>query len=129
VPESQPKLKVFQPLFGSAVRRSPPGLDGEVPRLRFEHRRCVAILEEKTFKLVLQVVFGIEFGVFLQRLNPKELVGSLTPMDGNLWISGPVNNPHGIPIGLSTVGHEAFEVGLGDSMEGHEVVEIMAKKT
>jgi hypothetical protein len=28
VPEGQPKLKVFQPLLGGAVGRSPPGLDG-----------------------------------------------------------------------------------------------------
>jgi hypothetical protein len=28
VPEGQPKLKVFQPLLGGAVGRSPPRLDG-----------------------------------------------------------------------------------------------------
>ena len=78
--------------------------------------------------LVLQVVLDIEFGVFLQRLGPMEVAGSLTPIDGNLWISGPVDNPDGIPIGLGTVRHEAFEVGLGDSMASHDVVEVMPEK-
>jgi hypothetical protein len=44
--------------------------------------------------LVLQVVFDIEFGVFLQRLGPMEVVGSLAPINGNLWILRPVDNPH-----------------------------------
>ena len=76
----------------------------------------------------LQVVFDIEFGVFLQRLGPMEVESSLTPIDRNLWVSGLVNNPDGILIGLSTVGHEAFEVRLGNTMAGHDVVEVMSEK-
>jgi hypothetical protein len=38
------------------------------------------------------------------------------------------SNPHGISIGLRTVRHETFEVGLGDSMVGHDVVEVMPEK-
>ena len=72
MPKGQPKLKVFQPFLGGAVRGSPLGLDGEVPRLSLEHRGCVAILEAETFVLVLQVVLDIEFGVFLQRLGLME---------------------------------------------------------
>jgi hypothetical protein len=53
----------------------------------------------------------IELGVFLQRLGPMKVVGSLASIDGNLRISRPVDNPHGIPIGLGTVSHESFEVG------------------
>jgi hypothetical protein len=124
VPEGQPKLKVFQPFLGGAIRQSPPGLDGEVPRFRLEHRGCVVILEAETLVLVLQIMLDIELGVFFQRPGPMEVASSLTPIDENLWISRPVNNPHGIPIGLDTVGHEAFEVGLGDSMAGHDVVEV-----
>ena len=119
---------MFEPLLGGAVRGSPPGLDGEVPRFRLEHRGCVAILQAETLVLVLQVMLDIELGVFLQRLGPMEVAGSLTPTNGNLWVSGPVSNPHGIPIGLGTVCHEAFEVGLGDSMAGHDVVEVMPEK-
>jgi hypothetical protein len=78
--------------------------------------------------LVLQVVFDIEFGVFLQRLDPMEVAGSLEPIDGNLWISRPVENPDGIPIGLRIVCHEAFEVRLGNSMPSHDVVEFMLEK-
>jgi hypothetical protein len=64
VPEGQPKLKVFQPLLGGVVGRSPPGLDRKLPHFRLKHRGCIAILEVETLVLVLQVVLDIEFGVF-----------------------------------------------------------------
>ena len=80
------------------------------------------------FVLVLQVVHDIKFGEFLQKLGPMEVAGSFTPIDGNLWVSGPVNNPDGIPIGLRTIGHEAFEVRLGNTMAGHDMVEAMLEK-
>ena len=78
--------------------------------------------------LVVQVVLDIEFGVFLQRLGRMEVAGSLTPIDGNLWISGSVNNLDDIPIGLRTVGHETFEMRLGDAMASRDVVEVMLEK-
>ena len=54
-----------------------------------------------------------------------EVAGFLTPINGNLWISGPIDNPDSIPIGLRTVCYEAFEVRLGDSMASHDVVEVV----
>ena len=107
------------------LEEATPCLDGEVPRLSLEHRGCVAILEVETLVLVLQVVLDIKYGVFLQRQGLMEVAGSLTPIDGNLWVSRPVNNHDGIPIGLRTVGHEAFEVKLGNTMAGHNMVEVM----
>jgi hypothetical protein len=56
-----------------------------------------------------------------------KVADSITPMDGNLWISGPVDNLHGIPIGLHIVRHEAFEVRFG-SMTGYDVGEVMLEK-
>jgi hypothetical protein len=119
---------VFQPLLKIIVRQSPPSLNGEVPRLRPKHRECVAKLEAEVFVLVLQGVRDIEFGVFLQRLGPMELAGSLVPVDGNLRISRPVDNLDDILIGLRTVRHEVFEVRLGDAMASHDVVEVMLEK-
>jgi hypothetical protein len=46
----------------------------------------------------------------------------------NLRISRPVDNPHGIPIGLRIVNHESFEVRFGNSMTGHDVVEVVPEK-
>jgi hypothetical protein len=54
-----------------------------------------------------------------------EVAGSLTPIDGNVWISRAIDNPDGIPIGLRIVRHEVFEMRLGDSMAGHDVVEVI----
>jgi hypothetical protein len=79
-------LKVFQPFLRGVVRRIPPCLDGEVPHLHLEHRGCVAILEAETLVLVLQVMLDI---VFLQRLGPMEVAGSLTPIDGTFGSPDP----------------------------------------
>ena len=72
------------------------------------------ILESETFVFVLQIVFDIEFGLILQRLGPMGVASFLASIDGNLWMSGPVNKPAGIPKGLRTFRHEAFEMRLGD---------------
>jgi hypothetical protein len=117
---------VFQPFLRGAVKQSPPDLDGKVPCLCLEHIGCVLILEAEPFVLVLHVIFDIEFGVFLQILGPMEVANSLTPIDGNLRISRPIDNPHGIPIGLRIVCHKAFEVRLGDAIASHDVVEVMS---
>jgi hypothetical protein len=79
--------------------------------------------------LVLQVMLDIELGVILQRLGPMEIAGFLMPIDGNLWVSELVNNPHGIPIGLGTVRHEAFQVGFGDSMAAMTWLRLCQKTT
>jgi hypothetical protein len=52
------------------------------------------MLEVETLVFVLQVVLHIEFGVFLQRLAPMEVASFLTPIDGNLRNSRPVDNPN-----------------------------------
>ena len=54
-----------------------------------------------------------------------EVASSLTPLDRNLEIFGAIDDPHGVPIGLRIVCHEAFKVWLRDSMPSHDVVEVM----
>ena len=124
----QPKLKVFQPLLRGAVWQSPPSLDGIVPRPRLKHRGCIAIQEAKTFVLVLQVVFDIEFGVFLQRLGPMEVADSLRPLMGTFGLTKTLKNADNIPIGLRTVCHETFEMKLENFMPSHDVFEVVLEK-
>ena len=54
--------------------------------------------------------------------------GSPASIHGNLGISRPIDNVHGIPIGLRTLSHESFEVWFGKTMPGHNVVEIMPEQ-
>jgi hypothetical protein len=73
-------------------------------------------------------VLDIEFGMFLQRLGPMKVTGSLASIDENLRISRPIDNHDNIPIGLRTVSHESFEVRLGNSMPSHNVVEVVPEQ-
>jgi hypothetical protein len=45
------------------------------------------------------------------------------------WISTTINNSNGIPIGLRTIRHEAFEVGLLHAIFLHRFIEISPHDT
>jgi len=48
----------------------------------------------------------------------------------NHWlicISATIDNSNNVPIGLSVVGHESFEVWIGNTIIGHRLVYIMKK--
>jgi hypothetical protein len=77
------------------------------------------------FVLVLQVVLGIEFGVFFQGLGPMEIIRSFTPFDQNIGIFGTIDDPHGISFGLRIVRHKIFEMWFWDFMPNHDVIEVM----
>jgi hypothetical protein len=57
-----------------------------------------------------------------------EVASFLAPLDRDLGISGAIDDPYDVPIGLYSVRHEAFEVRLLDSMSSHDVVEVMPEK-
>ena len=57
-----------------------------------------------------------------------EVASSLAPLDWNLRISVAIDDPHGVPIGLRIIRHEAFEMWLRDFMPSHDVVEVMPEK-
>jgi hypothetical protein len=73
----------------------------------------------ETLVLVLQIVLDVELGVFLQRLGLVEIAWFFVPFDWNLGISGVIDNPHDVPIGLRISCHEAFEEWFRHSILSH----------
>jgi hypothetical protein len=57
-----------------------------------------------------------------------EKAGPLAALHYNLGIPGPVDDTHGVPVGLRTIGHESFKIRLWDSVSGHDVVEVVPKE-
>jgi hypothetical protein len=53
---------------------------------------------------------------------------ALTTLHGNFGISRTIHNANSVPIGLGTVGHEAYKVWMWDTVAGHDVVEVLPKK-
>jgi hypothetical protein len=49
---------------------------------------------------------------------------ALSVLHGDLWITIAIDDSDSIPIGLGTVLHEAFEVGILDAVLCHEIVEF-----
>jgi hypothetical protein len=79
--------------------------------------------------LVLHVWLDILLCVSFQRCSPLEETSALSVLHGDLWITAAINDLDSIPIGLCTVRHEAFEVGILDAVLCHEIVEFYPNDT
>lgn len=77
------------------------------------------------FVLVLQIVFGMKFGVFFQGTSLMEITPSLTAFNQNIGISRTIDDPHGILFGLRIICQKTSERWFWDSMPNHDVVEVM----
>jgi hypothetical protein len=79
--------------------------------------------------LVLQVWLDKLLCVLFQRCSPVEETSTLTVLHGDLWITTAIDDSDSIPIGLCTVRHEAFEVGILNAILCHEIVEFSLHDT
>jgi hypothetical protein len=79
--------------------------------------------------LVLHVWLNKLLCVLFQQCNPVEETSALTVLHGDLWITTAIDNSNSIPIGLCTIRHEAFEVGILDAVLCHEIVEFSPHDT
>ena len=53
-----------------------------------------------------------------------EKASSLTALHWNLRIPATIYNPNSIPIGLCTICHDSFEVGIRNSISSHDVIKV-----
>jgi hypothetical protein len=58
-----------------------------------------------------------------------EETSALSVLHGDLWVTTAINDSDSIPIGLGTVRHEAFEVGILHAVLCHEIVEFSPHDT
>jgi hypothetical protein len=72
--------------------------------------------------LVLHVWLDILLCMSSQQCGPVEETSMLSVLHGDLWITTAIDDSDIIPIGLSTIGHEAFEVGILNAILCHEIV-------
>jgi hypothetical protein len=79
--------------------------------------------------LVLHVWLDILLCVSIQRCSLVEETSALSVLHRDLWITTAIDDSDSIPIGLSTVRHEAFEVGIHDAVLCHEIVEFSPHDT
>jgi hypothetical protein len=79
--------------------------------------------------LVLHVWLDILLCVSFQQCSPVEETSALSVLHGDLWITTAIDDSDSIPIGLCTVCHEAFEVGILDAVLCHEIVEFSLHDT
>jgi hypothetical protein len=67
--------------------------------------------------------------VSFQRCIPVEETSTLSVLHGDLWITTAIDDLDSIPIGLRTIRHEAFEVGILDAVLCHDIVEFSPHDT
>jgi hypothetical protein len=74
--------------------------------------------------LVLHVWLDKLLCVSFQRCSLVEETSALSVLHGDLWVTTAIDDSDSIPIGLCTVCHEAFEVGILNAVFSHEIVEF-----
>jgi hypothetical protein len=79
--------------------------------------------------LVLHVWLDKLLCVSFQRCSPVEETSAFLVLHGDLWITTAIDDLDSIPIGLSTVRHEAFEVGILDAVLCNEIVQFSPHNT
>jgi hypothetical protein len=79
--------------------------------------------------LVLHVWLDKLLCMLFQRCSLVEERSALLVLHGNLWITTAIDNSDNIPIGLYTVCHEAFEVGILHAVFSHEIIEFSPHDT
>jgi hypothetical protein len=79
--------------------------------------------------LVLHVWLDILLCVSFQQCSIVEETSTFLVLHGDLWITTAIDDSDSIPIGLCTVCHEAFEVGILDAVLCHEIVEFSPHDT
>ncbi len=62
------------------------------------------------------------FYVYVRALIPMKKTSFFFVHHWLTWISATIDNPNYVPIGLSVVGHEFFEIWIGNTIIHHDLV-------
>jgi hypothetical protein len=79
--------------------------------------------------LVLYVWLDKLLCMSFQRCSPVEETSALSVLHGDLWITTAIDDSDNIPIGLYTIRHEAFEVGILHAVLCDEIIELSPHDT
>jgi hypothetical protein len=79
--------------------------------------------------LVLHVWLDKLLCVLFQQCRPVDKTSALSIFHGDLGITTAIDDSDNIPIGLCSVRHEAFEVGILDAVLCHEIVQFSPHDT
>jgi hypothetical protein len=79
--------------------------------------------------LVLHVWLDKLLCVSFQQCRPVEETSAFSILYGDLGITTAIDDSDSIPIGLCTVCHEAFEVGILDAVLCHEIIQFSLHDT
>jgi hypothetical protein len=75
--------------------------------------------------LVLEVGTDIGFHMLFKGLGLVEEARPLLVLHGNRGVTTAVYYPQSIPVCLSTVRHESFELGLRDTVPCHDIIQVL----
>jgi hypothetical protein len=75
--------------------------------------------------LVLEVGMDIGFRMLFKGLGPMEEARPLLVLHGNRGVTAAVNHPDSILVCLSTICHEALELGLGNCVPCHDIIQVL----
>ncbi len=122
VPKIEPILLLLKSSFISYPIRIPPTTNCYVPNIYLFQRNDIFIFITQCPMFFSHLWFDMSFCVFVQGMTLVKKTSSLSITHRFVWIFVTLNSSNCIAIGLSAIGHESFEVWIGNTIFHHHLV-------
>jgi hypothetical protein len=120
VPKNEIILQLLRSSFISCPQGIPPTTNCYIPNIC--QRNGIFEFIAQCLMFVSQLWIYLLFCLFVHQLALVKKTSSFFVNHWFTWISATIDNLNYVPIGLSTIGHESFEVWIGNTIIGHHLV-------
>jgi hypothetical protein len=122
MPKSKPILQLLKFSFISDTQIIPLIVDCYISSINFFQKNGIFVFITQCPMFFSQLWLDLLFCVYVHGLTPMKKTSSFFVNHRLIWISAIINNSNYILIGLNTMGHESFEVWIGNISIGHGLV-------
>jgi hypothetical protein len=120
VPKIELIVQLLKSNFISCPWGIPPIADCYIPSIC--QRNGIFEFITQCFMFISQLWIDLLFCVFVHQWTLVKKTNSFFVNHWFTWISATIHNLNYIPIGLIIIGHESFEVWIGNTIIGHHLV-------
>jgi hypothetical protein len=120
--KSKPILQLLKFSFISDTQIIPLIVDCYISSINFFQKNGIFVFITQCPMFFSQLWLDLLFCVYVHGLTPMKKTSSFFVNHRLIWISTIINNLNYILIGLNTMGHESFEVWIGNISIGHGLV-------
>jgi hypothetical protein len=115
MPKIKPIFQLLKPNYICSPQGIPSGIYRCIVSIHLLQQGGICIFIAQGLVLLSHFWFNLLLCVYVHRLGPMEVTCSLPINHGFIGVPTTIHNSNNIPIGLSIIGHEAFEIWIGNT--------------